>query len=565
MAGNILTPNLIWNNFAVQSDFNQRILFKEVESGITFTHLVIDGRKVGNERVKIYCVFASKKKNENNPAILLLNDFNAPMDKGLIKNLVDSGYAVLSVDVEGEREGAKNYTVYPLEISYANYANVKDSLLAVDTSVQNTCWYEWTCVGRYALSFLKSLPNVTKVGGIGVGKVGTVTWHIAGTCLDLDCAVFVLNSGWNGYDGIEKFSEMAEPQFSDDMYKYIAGVDPQSYAMKVSCPTLMLSATNGKEFDVDRAFDTISRIDKDVYKAINYSVGYRNAVSGDAYLTALSFLNYFLNCQIGDCKLPSEVSVKCDIKDEKLVFTVNAEKEKLKEVSVYCAEEISNSSKRCWVKLGDYESEQVGEYEFTYVPYTRSEMVTYFAQCKYEGGYTIGSNVCAKKFSENEIEFSFKSNIIYSSRIANAESVFTVAKGEFDTKKGKRIFVEDNVMVKKGAMGIYGVCAETGLLTFKINSKKDKPSDNAILMFDVYSKERDLLTVRLIADYHGEKKEYIGWVDLLGGEVWQNVKFSVSRFKTEEGMTLKSYEKIEAIEFLSEKGGVPLINNALWV
>lgn len=565
MAGNILTPNLIWNNFVVETDFNQRVLFKEVESGITFTHLVIDGRKVGNEKVKIYCVLADKKSNENSPAVLMLNDFNAPIDKSLIKNLVNSGFSVLSVDVEGEREKEKNYTVYPTAIGYANYAKVKDSLLAVDSSVQETCWYEWTCVTRYALSFLKSLPNVKKVGGIGVGKAGTAIWHVAGTCLDLDCAVFVLNSGWNGYYGIEKFSEMAEPQFSDDMYKYIAGVDPQSYAMKISCPTLMLSATNGKAFDVDRAFDTISRIDKDVYKAINYSVGYRNGVGGDAYSTALAFLNNFLNCQDGNCKLPSEVSVKCDIKDGKLVFTVNAEKENLKEVSVYCAEEISNSSKRCWVKISEFESEQEGEYEFTYVPYAGSEIVTYFAQCKYQGGYTIGSNILAKKFSEDEIEFSFKSNILYSSRIANAESVFAVAKGEKDSKREKKIFVEDCVKIKKGAMGIFGVCAENGLLTFKINAKKDKPNDNAILMFDVYSKERDLLTVRLIADYHGEKKEYIGWVDLLGGEVWQNVKFSISRFKTEEGMTLKSYDKIEAIEFLSEKGGVPLINNALWV
>jgi hypothetical protein len=51
---------------------------------------------------------------------------------------------------------------------------------------------------------------------------------------------------------------------------------------------------------------------------------------------------------------------------------------------------------------------------------------------------------------------------------------------------------------------------------------------------------------------------------LLGGDVWHNVKLTINRFKTAEGMALKSYENIDAIEF-NVQGVKYLINNALWV
>ena len=57
--------------------------------------------------------------------------------------------------------------------------------------------------------------------------------------------------------------------------------------------------------------------------------------------------------------------------------------------------------------------------------------------------------------------------------------------------------------------------------------------------------------------------EYSASASITGGEVWQNVKFEKNRFKTAEGMSLKNYDKIEAIEFYAD--GDFLINNALWV
>ena len=80
----------------------------------------------------------------------------------------------------------------------------------------------------------------------------------------------------------------------------------------------------------------------------------------------------------------------------------------------------------------------------------------------------------------------------------------------------------------------------------------------------IYGKEKGVFTVKLIADYFGNKVEYACSQKIAGGEVWYNLKFERNYFKTAEGRVLKEYKKINAIEFNFD-GGEFLINNALWV
>ena len=565
MAGTILTPNLIWKNFFVAPDFKPVVIKEEVVDDIVYTHLYFSGKNVSDGTVKIYGVMAKGIQHGVGPAILLPRDFYYQDDAELVSFFVNKGYTVLSIDLMGKRDGPNYYTSYPQSLSFANYEKAKEELYTIRGGVQESCWYEWACAVRYALGFLKSKPEITKVGAIGIGESATAVWEAAGMDANLDCALFVLNTGWIGYRGINKFGGMVEPQFSDNMYKFIAGVEPQAYAMHVKCPTLVLSSTNSKNFDADRAYDTISRIDDQIFSGVNYSVGYREKVSEGAFNTASVFLNNFLMKE-DDKKgtLPFEIDVKCEILDGKMIVTVSADDKNLETVALYASEQTVDPSKRSWHKSTAYREKTAEGFVFEYLPYKGSEIVTFFAQCTYKSGYEIGSKIIAKRFKENEIDFPHKSKILYSSRIQDAESVFAPAD---DNENALDVFASkrESVKVNKGPMGISGVCSESGLLSFKINANKDKPSDNSILMFDVYSKEKGHVTVRLIADYYGQKTEYVAWVSLLGGEMWQNVRIALHKFKTEEGMTLKSYEKIQAIAIKHEQDGKYLINNVLWV
>ena len=113
-------------------------------------------------------------------------------------------------------------------------------------------------------------------------------------------------------------------------------------------------------------------------------------------------------------------------------------------------------------------------------------------------------------------------------------------------------------------MGIEGVGCNGGLLSFIIGSKKYKPTDGAMFMIDVYAKEKATLTIKLITNYFGNKIEYLYTTNILGGDVWHNVQIDMNKFKTVEGMSLKEYAKLEAIE-IDVKDSEFLINNALWV
>ena len=108
-----------------------------------------------------------------------------------------------------------------------------------------------------------------------------------------------------------------------------------------------------------------------------------------------------------------------------------------------------------------------------------------------------------------------------------------------------------------------GITCKSGVNTFSISAEKVKPESDALIMFDAFVKEGGDITVKLITDYFGQKTVYSATAKVVGEEIWQNVKFSVNAFKTAEGIPLKSYDKVDAIEFYSDKEY--LINNALWV
>ena len=561
MAGTILTPTAIWKNYVDQTEFTVQVLNQKQYGDTLAESFYLNGRDVQDGTVKIFCELTRVTGRDNSPAILLLQDFSAPIDHQLVSDLVNRGYSVLTVDLAGHKEHKEFFTVYPESIGYANFERVLDSLYAVEDDATKTCWYEWAHATRTALGYLKTLPFVSKVGGLAIGESATVMWQVAGTDKNLDSAVFVFNAGWTGYRGMQKFSTEKEPQFSDSMYKFIAGIDAQSYAMHVKCPTLILCATNNAVYDFDRAFDTLSYINESVYSAIHYSVGSIDEINGSGYKTARVFFERTL-AKAEDAHFPADLEVKSQIEDGKFTFEVKVDQTGLKNVELYVSEQELISSKRSWHKI-DFKKVIENVYMFEYSPYPTAGIITYFAVANYQDGLSIGSNVMATRFEQNDVAPLFKSNVIYSSREVGAENTFFSASENLSSSK---LAISENtaVSLKKGPMGILGITGESELTTFKVGCDRYRLPDGSMLMFDVYAKERSELTIKLICDFFGEKREYSARVQLLGGQVWNNIQLEMNKFKTEEGMALKSYEKVEALSFYVENSDY-LINNVLWV
>ena len=564
MAGNILTPKAVWSDFNITTTPKAEIIDEITKDGVTYTRMYIEGNEVGDSKTLIYGLLAKKERLTSAPAILLVQDFQTETDILLVNDLVSKGFTVLSIDLAGEREDKDLYTVYPEKCSYANYEKVKEDLYSVKSNVRQTCWYEWGSATRFALAYLKGLSFVGKVGGLAVGESATVLWNVAGMDENLQSACFILNAGWVAYRGTEKFGGKVDQQFSDNMYKYIAGVEPQSYASHVKCPTLVLSSTNSQLYDCDRAYDTVSRIDN-VYKVLHYSPDCIERVNSDAYKNLLIFFNETLSKKTNaKIALSQEMDIKCDLIDGVIRVEVLPALNNLKEVSIYVSEEIVIPCERSWKKVTNGVKREDGAFVFDYLPYSQSGVVTVYGQATYKNGFNICSNILAKKFAPQEVLSSHKSTIIFSSREENMETAFLPARQEKITENNGSLLDDVCVEVKKGPMQLEGIYCNGGLLTFQVGAKKDAPKEDAMLMLDVYGKENGVFTVKLIADYFGNKVEYLCSQKIAGGEVWYNLKFERNYFKTAEGRVLKEYQKINAIEFNFDNGEF-LINNALWV
>ncbi len=563
MATTILTPTTVWGQFTFEKEINAEVISEKITRGLVYTSLYIDGRKVGRERVRIFAISVKKADLDKAPAVIIAQKKCDGMDTSLAQDLARKGYHALIVDFAGNNSCEEHFTIYPDSISYANYDEEKVNCTELDKNANQSCWYEWANVMLYAYKYLQKQPSVTKIGAIAIEDFANALWQASALAKKLSGAVIISNAGYLGYKGLNKFAEAEPPMFSDDAVRFIAGVDSQSYAMHVKCPLFLVAPTNSPYYDIDRAYDTISATSTEVYTAVDYSVGNRNAVNYKCYQNILTFFEKTLKNDDKKIDLPSETLIKADFSDGKIILEIENDKNNLKNVSLYSAEDSVLPELRTWQIHKVEMKNEKGNYVFDYVPFKDSNIVTFFARSEYENGFRLSSNVVCKKLDVEDFEGANRQRILYSSRIEDSKKFFAPYQENENKPTGVAIDSSTPTVVeKKGALDMTGLYARGGLLTFKIGAKKYKPNDDEMMMLDFYMKEGGTAEVSLICDFYGEKINFTARAQINEG-VWQNVKFNVSDFKSPEGRPLKTYEKVDAVSINATSEF--LINNVLWV
>lgn len=558
MSGNIMTPNMVWGDFEVNKNPDTESVKTNEVNGVLVEKLYIEGRPTDSGIVKIFGVMARKNIGEKQPALLVVGDLKEKNYEGVAVEFANKGYCTLVVDVAGDDGTAKEFTVYPEDINYANYKVSENSLFSVSTNAKNTCFYEWGAVCRNAYSYLRSLNFITEIGALGVSYTGSAVWYLAAN-EKISAAAFCLNAGWLSYRNEFKFAKQ-QNNLSDETLNYIAGLDPQSYATAVNCPVIILSPTNSKKFDCDRASDTAIRIPEKFFRAVNYSVGYNNVIDTDSFSDVELFFEKFLMKK--EITLPEEPEIKCKLESGKIEIETSVDKDGLKSVEMYVSEGVLNPRIRSWKKIDAIKTVN-GVYKYEYLPYQKSEFAFFFSKAKYENGFTLCSNIIAKEFKETEVSPSHKNGIMYSSREKYSEDSFVPenpANGSFTkyVSSGKH-----DQKLKKGPNGIEGVIVGDGVLNYRLNGVSHAPEEESMLIFYAFKKEEGELTVKLVADKNGVKTEYCSTVKIAGGNIWYNFGLEKNKFKTAEGITLKNYKDVVTLSFSGDDG--ILINNVLWV
>ncbi len=548
MAETILTPITLWNSF------DDTLALKEVKlnsftlQNATYTNVYFSGRQVGANRVRIYGLFV-EQKCKSKGSILVLSDVADKIDGELVNHFVSQGYDVLAVDLRGENGGDGEYTKYPEEISYANYIKRGDTFEHAYNLANQTCWYEWTAVARYAVSYLKSKKPNGKVGVIANRYSANVLWQLSATDKRVDCAIFLFGAGWLAYKGVNKYEEVKKGiELDEERYRFIAGIEAQSYATYVTCPVLFLGATNSDNFDAERSIETLLRLPNQDTTWFNFITIAKDVLDENCLKDVDLFFAKFIAKE--SVTLPKTPTIEIDCDEEDIIYTVDYYgKNAVDVVHVLSSSNTYNTNDRVWYNVTPTITES-GKYNFRRKAYGNVDFEIAFAIVKYKNGFTISSKFSFKKLGIKSL--SKTPSVLFSSFKQPANFIVENVK----TELMGNVFSSSLYAIKEGPFNIKGIYSSNTLTTYAVRKIADTIEESSFLKFDVASSFNDTLSVE-IKLLTGEV--YFKEVAIRGGDYWQNVQLFLSDFKDENAKGIREYDKIISISISSL--GAFMINN----
>jgi len=533
----IYTPISLWADFTITEDFKESYISEFSCDNITYKNLYFSGRKIDKEEVRIYATIAIPLKN-NGKVIVVSGEPSKFINVDVLTMFANMGYVVIMPDLYGLSED-NHFTIYPSVVSYANYSVCKNQLLKVETSVKETCWYEWASVIRYCIGFAKNVLKAERVGLYGIKTGADIAW----TCIDnnVDCFISLQGAGWQIFNSTRSYSDPYT--FTDEQRKFVAGIEAESYAPYVKCPVLFLAPTNSIIFDSELAMDTLARLSKKSY--CDFSPRMRYYLDSASLNSCKLFFEKHL-CN-KDINLYSSPEITISVKDDVTTFNVEYDTvEDIESLEFYFSTHVSEVFGRDWQLL----SKEI-LFKYTIDTSKISNSVSTFVRVKYKNGYTTSSPITTKSLPE--LKNKKLINVLYSGR----SQTHTFACLKPLSVMGQDFFKEKEVGVeiKQGAFGLYGAYCKSGLINYSIGASSPHLNSSFMIKFDFYSEKYNNFTVSLLTceGEDGVLKEYKISNSVKGARVWNNFCESLVDFKDENGKSIKDFSSIYAITFYSDE------------
>ena len=539
------------------------------KEGGRWSRVSFSGHETKEGSVRIYARFCKPLGVEKSPAILLLPEAGALLDEELCSYFLGKGYAVLMPDYSGKMptDTDKDFrTVYPPSLEYGNLVKARGLTDTEGLDVDKTTWFEWLYVSLFSLRFLKAREDIGKIGVVGIRTGGDLAWQ---TMLspDVACGVPINAVGWKTFSNVAKFGDEVARHLSDEVHRYIAAVEAQSYAPYVKCPVLMLCALRDRFYDADRAYDTYSRIGVKEDSALVYSARGEACIGPNALVDMDLFLEK--NLKGREIYIPSTLNVKLTETEDGLEVEVEADEEGILETaSIYYAEADvqTKCAYRDWRKVRQVKGKEIKGNKFTHTikPFAGAKAVFVYASAKYINGFRVSSKITAKRLTMPN------PNAVKGRKLFSGEELESLSVAEYKDYSIGSIFLETEAVPKliKGYGGIVGAYSLGGMKMYKISSPTYKPEENALLEFDAYFHEDDALCVSVeVGDVAKEEERYVCQVPVKKGGKWKRIILKSGDFKGEKtGKPLKSFSEGRALTFDSEKEGTKYaVTNILWL
>lgn len=573
----IVSAVSLWRTYNLKAPLRESAWGEEIKDGRVYSHVTYSGRELKDGNVRIYARFGKPTTKGPHPAVLLLGDVGKTYDEELMNYFIDRGYAVLMPDYSGKmaKDGAGVMrTIYPASIAYANYEQAQGLYDLKGVEAHETSWYEWTYVALTSVKYLKNREDIGAIGVVGIRKGGDIAWQ---TMLspDVKCGVPINAAGWRSFLDSSKFGNNIATKFdintvnayeeSNNQHRYIAAVEAQSYAPSVTCPVLMLCALRDRGFDCDRAYDTYIRIGNKEGNALVYSPDSGACIGPNA----LADMDLFLekNLKGREIYIPDALNISFAEKDGGVDIHVECDREGiLEEAGIFYAEADvkTRSTYREWRCIHKIAGRMVknGRFSHHVKPFGGSPAVFAYAYAKFINGFKVTSKIIYKQ--RNQLD----PNAVKGRRLFSGKEMDCFSVAEYRDYSIGGMFLEGEAVPKTsvGYGGIAGAHSVGGIRTYKISSPRYIPDENALLEFDAYCKETQILRVCVeTAELNTEDECYVCDVEVKGGGKWKRIILRAADFKGEKGgRPLPNFCIGRALVFGGE-GCTCAVTNILWL
>lgn len=487
-----------------------------------------------------FCRLAKKTPDNSMPAVLVINEPGTKIDAPLMRKLAKEGYAVLSLDLDGDEGPDKlTSTIYSPETPYARYFRAENSGFAFKDA-KFSCWYEWAAIAMRAITVLSSFKEVApdKIGVMAVGRACDIAAAVAykDERVKRVCVLFGNPSACTYKD--------------ENMQKqYTAALSVRAYVQHIKCPVLYMGATNESAFDITEACETFSRLapqtgsSLSLSERLDHEIGYMQAGNLKAWFGGM------------EKELPPPVRPSMTIKtsENKLYCSVTINPgDAAVAVKAFVSYGNACNKYRNWAEI---QMQQSGEYEYvgTIKPFEGLTVYS-FAQVTYECGLNLSTRIVNKNTADLNIPLARpdRRRLIYSTERTT---------GSFTTINGDLTFHRiPNVFMREGPLGLAGVSNNVGYLaSYKIGSELHKGEEGETLLIDMAcGKAADVEIV--IRDTEGA--EYAFTVHLKPGS-WQKVAAEAKMFKNAGNIPLPRFKRAALLYFRS--AAHILISSMLWM
>ncbi|MCD8205420.1 MAG: hypothetical protein LUD29_02250 [Clostridia bacterium] len=558
----IMTPLNIWDGLDLGLEPKCRVLEEFKEDDVTLRHLMFLGRDTGEGRVEIHGVMAYSGDVPSDRGVLYLPDSGDAVSVDILKLFASKGYSVLAVDYRGEGFKGEYFTRYPQNVSYANVKKAGRRKNFVDETADRTSWYEWCAAALYGKSLLDLITGSAHTAVVGHKDGGEIAWKII-TKGEFSCAVIISAAGWDYCEGHSKFDN-TEPALSDERYRFIAGVDSQSFAGYAGCPVMMICTLHDEGFDYDRAYDTFIRINGEhaSESVILYSLPCFNFVSRRATKNMFMYLDKFVSERQIFIPRSSDVEIVMD-EEKNLVAKVSLDPDGQREhCDLYFAEDELDFRKRFWNQAKFLNSDpESGITSFSLDIAKGTSQIFVLARSKYTNGFTVWSKIYTKKTSGVFKNSASRQKVLFFADGKDAScdgfSMIDVRCGAVggvfatDKSSGPKIVERD---------GLFGITSPRGITTWKISSKRYAPGEGDSLKLDLYTDEEGEVTVEL---YDSDLRVYYSAKIKALGKVWQDEILDTRDFKSDAGMPLPSFLLADRLSVFSRTPFA--VNNLMWL